>query len=369
MDRSNGHTASLSDTRWIIRRGTGADFPAVAHLHEAVYGVRRAASSFHWLYEANPAGRCQLWVAEERASGQLIASRPVFPWRLWINGREARVAQFGDAMTHPRFQGQGIFSALVGAASAALLEQGIPFSFSFSNPGSLSVYKKTKVGTGRRAGTHEVLQFRRMVRPLSLEALLGRGQWARGIIGALDRVVRPYWRRGLSLPRNLSLVPLHHFGEEFDEVWQRARGAYGVLTVRDSAYLNWRFIDAPRGAFRVLSVRQAGVLSGYVAFELDSLGHGWIADLFGLAQPEIVAALLKGALSYLVDAGAVKAGIWTPIGHHSYGLVRNAGFIPRHDVFPMAVHAYCDDDETRAALDDTQWWAWFGDRDVERHAA
>jgi len=363
--RSNGQAALVQDTNWAIRRGTASDFPAIAELFEATYGVRRAPESLHWLYEANPAGQCQLWLAEDPRSGQVLGSRPVFPWRLWINDQETHVAQLGDAMTRPEFQGRGIFGSLVRAAFTALLEEGIPFSFSFSNPRSLSVYKKIKVGVGQCVGTHEVLEFRRMVRPLSAEALLDRTP-LRGMVGAVDRVTRACLRPRLSLPRGLSLAPVERFDGEFDEVWERARHSYSVLTVRDTAYLNWRFIDTPNGSFRILSVRQGGVLAGYVTFELDSLGCGWIADVFALAQSKIISALLRGAVACLAEDGAVKVSVWTPAAHTSYALLREIGFIPRPDVFPMAVHVYRDGHETEAALKERQWWAWFGDRDVER---
>ena len=365
---SNGQTPSTGETRWVIRRGDAADFPAIARLHEATYGVPRALNSFRWLYEANPAGRCQLWLAEDRGSGQLVGTRPVFPWRLWIQGREVRAAQLGDAMTHPQFRGRGIFTALVRVAWSTLLEQGVPLTYSFSNPESLSVYKKTTVGVGRCVGTREVLWFRRMVRPLSLKVLLGRVPGAGGIVGAVDRVPRAYLQRRLALPGKFSVFPVHHFGGEFDELWARARDAYGVLTVRDSEYLNCRFINAPRGSFRVLSVRHCGELAGYIAFEVDSLGCGWITDLFGLAQSEVMAALLKAALARMLEDGAVKVSVRVATANASYPLMRELGFIARDDLYPMAVHVYRDGRESEAALDATRWWAWFGDRDVEGNA-
>jgi GNAT superfamily N-acetyltransferase len=361
--QTSGHNAG-----WVIRQGDATDLPAIARLCEVTYGVPRPLDSLRWLYEENPAGRCQLWIAEDPDSGQVVGTRPMFPWRLWVNGRELRVAQLGDAMTHPQFRGRGIFSELVRSAWSALIDQGVPFTFSFSNPGSLSVYKKTRVSVGHRVGTREVLQFRRMARPLSLKAIFGHVPWARGVVGSVDRLTRAYLRRRLALPRRFSVFPIHHFGGEFDELWERARGAFRVLTVRDTTYLNWRFIAAPQGAFRVLGVRQDGELAGYVAFEMDSQGDGWIADLFGLAQPEVIGALLKGALARMLEDGAAKSYVWAAPANASYPLLQKLGFIARDDVVPMAVHVYRDGDEADAALEAAHWWAWYGDRDVEREA-
>lgn len=360
--------ASCESRAWTIRRGDAGDYAAIRELYETIYGRPRTLDSIRWLYDANPAGACELWVAEDERSGRVIAARPVFPWRVWIRGQEVRTSQLGDAMTVPEFRGRGIFTALVRAAWSALGAQGIPFTFSFSNPGSLSVYKKTPIGSGPRAGTREVLWFQRMVRPLSLEAVLpgapGLGRIARG----MHRLVRAYQQRRLALPSECSVFPVHRFDGEFDELWARARKGYRVTTVRDAAYLNWRFIRLPGGPFRVLGLRVRGALAGYVAFEMDAQGNGWIADLFGLGAPPVIAALLKTALAGILEGGGVKASIWVATANRCYALVRKLGFVARGEASPMAVHVYRDGWEAAAAVKAEGWWAWYGDRDVERLA-
>ncbi len=347
---SRKEAAEVSDI--CLRQGDAADYPGVCRLAEAVYGVPRSLDSVRWLYQANPAGPCRLWLAEDQKTRDIVAVRPVFPWRMRVREQDVLVAQAGDAMTHPDFRGRGIFGALVKAAWSELRDQGLPFSFSFSNAGSLSVYKKITVGDGPRAGTHEVLQFQRMVYPLSLRLVRER-------VPGLGRLIT-----GL-VPRYLSVFPVQRFGEEFDDLWARSAANHGVLTVRDSRYLNWRFIDTPTRGFRVLGLRSRGELVGYVAFEIDAQGDGWIADLFGSAERDIVAALLRASLGAMLERGSLKASIWVARETRVWRLLRNFGFLPRVDCFPMAVHVYHDGAEAETALGAERWWAWYGDRDVE----
>lgn len=355
-----------SDVRHFhLRRGDAADYPGLGRLWEAVYGVPRSLDSLRWLYEQNPAGRCELWLAEDGHTKEIIASRPVFPWRMRVGDRELVVREAGDAMTHPEFRGRGIFSALVQASWSALRDQGIPFAFSFSNANSLSVYKKTTVGNGPRAGTHEVLGFRRMVYPLSARLLRKRMSALGGLIARLDLATRAFQRWRLALRDHLSVFPVTRFGAEFDDLWARTAGRHGVLTVRNSRYLNWRFIDTPGGGFRVLGLRSHGELAGYVAFGIDAQGDGSIADLFGPPEPGIIAALLGASLAAMLENGAVKASIWVAQESRAFAVIRSFGFIPRDECFPMAVHVYNDGAEAETALDAQQWWAWYGDRDVQ----
>lgn len=103
-----------------IREGNAVDFPQIARLAEAVYGVRRSVDSVRWLYQANPSGPCKLWLAEDHSTKEIVALRPVFPWRSRIRGCDVLVGQAGDAMTHPAFRGRGLFSDLVRASWSEL---------------------------------------------------------------------------------------------------------------------------------------------------------------------------------------------------------------------------------------------------------
>ena len=366
--RAVGNPMVLQRDEWKIRRGDASDYEGTRHLWETVHGVPRSPESIHWLYEANPAGPCQLWVAEEMGTGRIVATRPVFPWRVRVGHREVLVAQAGDAMTHPEFRRRGVFTSLVQVVWSELRDQGVPFSFSFSNAGALSVYRKTAVGQGFRAGTHEVLWFRRLVYPLSWRLILGRTPAIAGLISGLDLPRRVFPRRRLTLPKHLSVFRVDRFDREFDDLWIRTAQQYGVLAVRDSRYLNWRFMDPPTGAFQVLGLRTQGELVGYIAFEVDAQGNGWIADLFGLPNPEIVAALLRASLGAMLEMGCATASILVATDNPFVRVIRDVGFFQRADRFPMAVHVYRDGVDAETALDARRWWAWYGDRDVERLA-
>lgn len=359
----------LTEADFAIRRGTADDLASVAELSHVVYGLHRSAESIRWLYQHNPAGPCAFWLSEDRLTRRTVALRPVFPWRLSVGGREIRAAQAGDAMTHPSYRGRGLFSALVRAAWSELRDDNVAFGFSFSNPGSLSVYRKIVVGRGPRAGTHVVLQFRRMVFPLSLRLARERFGAPAMLVNGLDVAYRAFRRHRWMPAGHLSAFTVDRFGSEFDELWTRTSTKFGVLTVRDSRYLNWRFIDSPSGRYQVVGLRSRGALAGYVAFEIDSGGTGSIVDLFCTPDTAIVEALLSVSLSRMLAAGCLKASLWTAAESDLFAMVKKFGFIPRDDSFPMAVHVFQDGSDASVALDGRQWLAWFGDRDVEHLVA
>lgn len=355
-------------SRWRVRTGVREDYAAVSDMLVSVYGTGKSAQEIRWLYEKNPAGPCLLWIAEEESTGRVVSVNPMFPWRVSVAGREVTTAQAGDAATLPEFQGRGIWGALVKAAWTDLRACGMSFTFSFPNPGALSVFQKTtpKVGIGPRAGSYAVLTFQRMTCPIALRAVAGKVPGGKPLAWMLDPFYGQYLTAKLSVPGSLTFFPVVRFDGEFDALWKEIGHTYGALVVRNSRHLNWRFMEAPSGAFRALALRDAGALVGYVIYERDGLGDGWIADMFCRSEPRIFSSLLRGALLSLRHAGCAKVSTWMARESPFFEIARSVGFIPRAETFPMAVHVLEDGPDSDILLDPRRWWAWFGDRDVER---
>jgi GNAT superfamily N-acetyltransferase len=347
----------------VFRRGDSRDFPGIARLFETVYGKARTIASLQWLYEDNPAGRCRLWLAEDRAHGEIVGLRPVFPWRVRVDGTTLLVAQAGDAMTHPRMRGRGIFSQLVATTWAELKQEGVPFAFSFPNRGSTAVYRK--LAADGHAATHEVLSFQRMVFPLSLRLLGDRLPALSALAGTGDRLFRPVLHRRWRPSRRLVPFSIERFGPEADRLWHQAADAYSVVAVRDRAYLNWRFFDAPSGRFQVIGLRAEGEFAGYIAFEIGQ-GDAAIADLFCLPDRQMIAALLAAALRRILERRAMKVSIWSAGARPFDAVIRRFGFVPRDDRLPMAVNVFRSGRSTQSVTTGSRWLAWLADRDIER---
>jgi predicted N-acetyltransferase YhbS len=349
-----------------IRTGTVADYERIGRLHASVYGVPRSGTHMDWLYDQNPAGRCRLWVAEDAHSGEIVSTRPVFPWRVRIAGRDVLAAQAGDAMTDPRYRNRGVFGALVRTAWSALREEGIPFVFSFSNPGSLAVYRKI-AAEGGTTSAGNLLSFRRLTYPLSIRALVDRVPTLHKA-AALERVARRLLRRRLRPLAGYTAERVSRFDEEVDRLWERVADRYGVMTVRTHTHLNWRYLRAPSGPFDAILLRHEGRPVAYIIFEAGSDGHAAIADLFAPPDGAIIAELLKACLGALLDRAAVAVSVHAAEGSPFSAALRRFGFVPRADRAPFAVHALRECADAETALQADRWLLWYGDRDVERVA-
>src|SRR5947207_15381365 len=65
-------------------------------------------------------------------------------------------------------------------------------------------------------------------------------------------------RRGVRIARE------QRAGSEFDELWARVGPAYENCVVRDAAWVQWRFLDAPGGVYSVLLAEREDGPSGYI---------------------------------------------------------------------------------------------------------
>ena len=240
---------------------------ALNRLMDAVWGSHMPDEEFEWWFERNPVGTQLISLADDDGKAVGVAAMSFFRFRL--DGQEQVVAMPVHVATDPDYRGRGIFPRLELENEAAAGEAGSPITLTFPN-----------------AASHPIFVGR-----LGWLDLPGRRVWARLLRpGAVPRYFRgrPSPPGGLNAadpnPRSVGgfrIEPLAEFGPEADVLWRAAAAGYGSHLVRDAAYLNWRFAQAPReyrafGAFE--DRRLAGIAIVGYAYRHGVAG-GFLADL------------------------------------------------------------------------------------------
>lgn len=157
--------------------------------------------------------------------------------RVWFAGEERTCVHWVDLMVHPDHrQGLGgqrlhrdvaeAFFARYGRAGGDLMHFGWP------------------IAPARRFG----------------ERFLGY-QFVREEL-CLVREVAADDSSGSSRVRQVTRADLAASPEEVRWLWDRCAGEWGLSAIRDAAWLRWRFLDHPKLRYRVLGVREGGVLRG-----------------------------------------------------------------------------------------------------------
>ena len=97
--------------------------------------------------------------------------------------------------------------------------------------------------------------------------------------------------------------PIDRFGAEFDELFDSVVGRLDAIAVRDSRYLNWKFVDKPSADYHRIAARtNDGSLAGYIVFctrEEEGERFGVLLDFLADPDGRAFPALVEHALELL----------------------------------------------------------------------
>ena len=246
----------MTDPAPDLRPYRDSDEPGVLECLTASLGAgpagRRPPEFFRWKHLQSPFGRSFMLVAE--ADGRVAGLRAFMRWRFRAGAQEMQAVRAVDTATHPSFQGRGIFRTLTLTALDALRDEGVDFVFNTPNDVSLQGY--LKMGWQMIGRVPIRIRIRRPVRFV--------GRFRKHSSDAAPPVHAPPAAEVLS---SSDLEPLLARAAVYDE---------RIHTVRDAAYLRWRYGDAPLLDYRAVSLDDDhGVLRGIAIFRVRPRGGVW----------------------------------------------------------------------------------------------
>lgn len=213
------------------------------------------------------------------------------PWRFSLGGRIVRGTMSFDDLLAMECRGRGLGKVMLAGAAE---HNPVLRAALWHNEPNLRLY--AKAGWTR---IEDFFSYAKVFDPTAkLRARFG-GAAARliGPPASLLLRLRESLRRR-STAAGLRVAEIDRFDASFDELFARVAPRFDVIVVRDSAYLNWKFVDRPFGRFTLLAAHDGdGRLLGYAVFKCSGSGSdrtGTILDV--LADPD------SGAFPALIEA-------------------------------------------------------------------
>ncbi len=352
------------------RAGLPEDAPALSGIFNRAFNKQKDERTLLWKYFACPHGEAITLVASGKGDGESAprsggAYSYVLRKMTW-RGRPFLACQAADAMVDAEFRRRGIFTTLDDEAARQAAERGAPVSFATAGRQSMRGF----LGNGwRETGTHRT--YIALLEP----ARLLEGVLPRALARAAGAAARPLLRLLGRLPRSsrpdARVRPVERFDARADSLWERCREGLPIAGARDSAFLNWRFLDTPTRKHRALALERGAEWDGYAVVE-DGGGRGWVVDLLA-ENEEAEDALLRAALLHLRERGNPLVFVSALPCARLVRLLRRNGLFPhpRKRPFrtstPFIVRLLREDLEPppQVLADPTQWYLLDGDRDVE----
>jgi len=309
-----------------IRPFCKQDRPAVASLYARVFGELEMTAflrRWDWQFHRNPASdaaNCLMWVAEAR--GELAGFLASFPARFKLLENDAIIRLPCDLMVSTEARGRGVGEKLIRAytTSEDLIVNALGYT-----PAAGRMY--------HRLGYREVHAERVRVRPCNLRPIIrdlltrahrrsGLDRFVSSVAGVSGRILNlGLW----ALNRATAPVCSDRFeirqctaaDAAFDELWQRVSPAFPISAVRDSRWVQWRFLEDPCFEHALLcGFDQGGRVLGYVDVRVSirrKLRLGRILDLFcDPGTPEVAESLIAAGIARLEAEGV---DMITCLGH------------------------------------------------------
>jgi GNAT superfamily N-acetyltransferase len=277
-----------------------ADREAYLGLLSRAWGERTmTAAEFDWWFAGNPAGSL---MSVARIKGRVVGVAAHSLARMVLGGDERLAAFSVHATTHESARGQGIFAELERKHEREAQERGVAVVLAFASAPTAPIF----LGP---LGWTEIARLRVWGRPL------------------------------------LSQAAAPALCERFDEP-QDCAAAWRNHVVRDAGYLNWRFLDSPRG-YRVVRDESGHAAVGRTRYR--GIETAVLADFTGGSR-----RLLRRALA-LTKARAMIA-LPAPDQRR---LFLSLGFVPA----PHTLHLMGKPLADRLDLDPAAWRFTLGDAD------
>jgi hypothetical protein len=183
--------------------------------------------------------------------------------------------------------------------------------------------------------------------------------------------VSTIWRRlpstRIASDSSLSFSRIETADSDFDTIWQKRSPALQRSTVRDRAWVQWRFLQAPARNYEVVLAKRAGAPVGYFAIRTNrsaSFQSAYIAELIATPEaPDLACGLLADAVNRCESAGADLIATLAVPGTATHELLRRNGFF-RGPAFSVCMVPFAESDNIEELRDVGRWDLTGADFDV-----
>ncbi|MFH1231428.1 MAG: GNAT family N-acetyltransferase [Planctomycetota bacterium] len=368
MWSSNELIAIATKYNWNARPYTKNDLPKYLKLTLSEHGEKADISDalyIKWLYEQNPAGEVNMWLAE--SDNKIVGSYSTIPVNLLVDGEEILGSQSLNTLTHKDYRGKKIFITLAELSyQNGFKDRGITLIYGLPNRNSYHGFLKYLNFT-------DIGNIPLLIKINNLGNLLKRQSrfipsWFFNLAGkCLFRRQRlSYDRKHLKIERILS------FDDRFDCLWEVNKRLFKNIIIRSKKYLNWRYTDNPNRKYAIFSITDLmDNLKGFVVCKtayIRGIKTGLIGDLFVEENDRQIASLLiKKAEEYLYEQNSDILGMLMFKHAPFYNTFIENNFIKYPSLFnsksfPVIVRSM--DKKLYPIANPEKWYLTMGDFDI-----
>lgn len=350
------------EKKWLMREYTDEDKENVFDLRRAVYNGPFNYDEWDWKFQSS-----KILVAVNDKD-EVVSLRPTVKIKLKFKDKILTAGMNVDVMTHPDYQRMGIFSSLVDESFKKLNEEKIHIVYTFPNNFSFPGYQK-------RIKWNHVASIPLLVKVINPKNVVNyyiTNSYVQKCINPLASTFnRMLSKNNKHNVKNLLIEEVTFFDKDYDRLWQELSNQFEIAVVRDSNYLNWRYLERPDYNYKAFSARRDGNLTGYIVLREDNLFNfklGLIVDIIS-KDTETFNLLISHAYEIFKDKNIDIMGCLMLNTSSYFNELKKAGFINLPKKFtPKEFYFVVKADEDIISKDEVysskNWFLTFGDIDI-----
>ncbi len=324
---------------------------------------RRSGNSdyYSWKIKKNPfkEGICKVVQIENKT----VSMTTITPKKFLMINEEMICAEIGDTFTSTDYQRRGLFTRLVNSARDEAEKHGINFIYGTPNTNSLPGYQKKL-----NFGIIPNLQVYNFVYPINMTKILDKKINNVFISSILSSTISPFFKikKMISIPdidKKIQVFPFTESENYIDEIWEEEGSKYDCITIRNSEYIKWRYLENPDNYNFLLATKHEKPV-GYIVLKdglWNSLRVGYIADIFTVDEGDQIVfnSLIEYARKYFINKGFDMISMWIQKGVYTNRL-KSFGF---RQYKSIPVICYNNDLGDRIISKNLRWYFTMSDSD------
>ena len=166
-------------------------------------------------------------------------------------------------------------------------------------------------------------------------------------------------------------------GGEHDELWRRMRASLTFSVIRDSNYLQWKYLARPHSDLQLFELRSNGVVQGMAVLKLRppssaySYTRGFITDVVAdLSDQDALTTLVCSSVEQCRKDGA-QSVVCCASEPRLRAVLKQCGFLEREPRYHFLLAAPADDPryESSKLLVLDNWFLTIGDSDADEYVS
>jgi hypothetical protein len=340
-----------------LRRG---DEQGLSRVVREVLSVETDPAYWDWKYFQNPAGEHMVTVAVD--DGEIVGVQGYLPGRLKCDSRVLLSAQNLDMAVLAAYRTGGTFLKMHDKAMEYGPKQNAALCYGFPNETAYRLAPCLEY-----TGICPIFNLTKLLNPIPyIQRKMGVRFFAQAVGSVGKRVVAWRYGRKPGVHPNTATVEVERFDERFDEFWRQEAVHYPIAVVRDSKYLNWRYIDGPT-SYKIFCAEKDHRIKGFVVLRCvqdRDIKRGKVVDILVEWSQETIAELLvERSLSYFAGKNVDVVTSWIFEQWPVFETFRKKGFAKRRAPHYLVVNSQSVDIPKEYFLDASKWYVTMGDSD------